>query len=104
MNQHREQLERWQADHSILVVPPRRKGARKSSLLSEECPAGLLSTSADFAMAYIVVAAMTDMLPNLVCSSCNTIVLLCIRFWTAPVVSVIHVISRQFYGQSHEVC
>ena len=72
--------------------------------LSEECPAGLLSTSADFAMAYIVVAAMTDVLAIPVGSSCNTTVLLSIRFWTAPVASVVHVMGRQFYGQGREVC
>ena len=44
------------------------------------------------------------MLANPVCSSCNTIVLLCIRFWTSPVVSVVHVIGRQFYDQSRDFC
>ena len=103
MNQH------WGAARTVAGRPfhtrgtPRRNGARKSSFLSEECPAGLLSTSADFDMAYIVVAAMIDMLANPVCSSCNTIMLLCIRFWTAPVASVVHVTGRQLYGQSREV-
>ena len=104
MNQYWEQLEQWQAEHYILVVLPRRNVTRKSLFLSDECPAGRLSTSAAFAMAYIVVAVMRDMLAQPVCSSCNTIVLLCIRFWTALVASVVRVVGHQFYGQSHEVC
>ena len=37
-----------------------------------------MSMSADFAMAYIVVAAMTNMLANPVCSSCNIIMIVCL--------------------------
>ena len=74
MNHYRKQLGRWRADHSTGVVPPKRSGATKTRFLSEGCPAGLLSTSADFAKAYIVVAEMTDMLANIVCSSCNIVV------------------------------
>ena len=98
MNQYWEQLGWWRVDRSTRVVPPRKSDEVMG------CIAGLLWASAVFAMAHIVLTAMTDMLANLVFSSCNITVLLGTRFWIAPVASVVHVRDRLFYGQSREVC